>query len=127
MRILGIDPGLRSTGWGVISIGNGCLRHIANGAIQPKPALPDADRLRIVFDGLAEVIAQHRAMNPPRARSDGGATAGQQERPAAAPGASGAEAAEARGRCARTWAWQRCQKKGGAIGVASAVGCRPSV
>ena len=59
MRILGIDPGLRSTGWGVISCNKGRLRHIANGAIQPKPTLADAERLRIIFDGLDEVITQY--------------------------------------------------------------------
>ena len=60
MRLLGIDPGLRSTGWGVIACDNGRLRHIANGVIQPKSSLADADRLGFIFDGLGEVIAQHR-------------------------------------------------------------------
>ena len=60
MRILGIDPGLRSTGWGVIACDDGSLRHIANGAIQPKPTLTDADRLGIIFNELDDVIAQHK-------------------------------------------------------------------
>ena len=60
MRILGIDPGLRCTGWGVIAVDGGRLQHIANGAIQPKPALDDASRLQIIFDGLCEVIALHQ-------------------------------------------------------------------
>ena len=60
MRILGIDPGLRSTGWGVIECSDGRLHHIANGAIQPKPALTDAGRLRIIFDDLQDVIVQHQ-------------------------------------------------------------------
>ena len=60
MRILGIDPGLRSTGWGVIACEDGSLRHIANGAIQPKPTLTDADRLGIIFRELDDVIAQHK-------------------------------------------------------------------
>lgn len=60
MRILGIDPGLRSTGWGVIECDNGRLRHIANGAIQPKPTLTDADRLGIIFNELDDVIAQYK-------------------------------------------------------------------
>ena len=59
MLILGIDPGLRSTGWGVIACNGGSLRHIANGAIQPKPNLADADRLGIIFNELDDVIAQH--------------------------------------------------------------------
>ena len=60
MRILGIDPGLRSTGWGVIASDDGRLRHIANGAIQPNPNLADAERLRIIFSELDDVIAQHK-------------------------------------------------------------------
>ena len=60
MRILGIDPGLRSTGWGVIACDDGSLRHIANGAIQPKRTLTDADRLGIIFNELDDVISQHR-------------------------------------------------------------------
>jgi crossover junction endodeoxyribonuclease RuvC len=60
MRILGIDPGLRSTGWGVIECDDGRLRHIANGAIQPKASLADADRLGFIFKGLGAVIAEHR-------------------------------------------------------------------
>jgi len=57
MRILGIDPGLRSTGWGVIAIDNGRLRHLANGAIRPRSDLADADRLTSIYNGLTSVIA----------------------------------------------------------------------
>ena len=60
MRILGIDPGLRSTGWGVITCEKGSLHHIANGAIQPNPNLDDANRLRIIFEKLGDVIAEHK-------------------------------------------------------------------
>jgi len=56
MRILGIDPGLRSTGWGVIKCDSGALQHIANGSIEPKPRLSDANRLQVIFDGLSDVI-----------------------------------------------------------------------
>ena len=60
MRILGIDPGLICTGWGVIAVDGARLQHIANGAIQPKPNLDDASRLQIIFDGLCEVITLHQ-------------------------------------------------------------------
>jgi len=60
MRILGIDPGLRSTGWGVIACKDGSLHHIANGAIQPRHTLADADRLGIIFNELDGVIAQYK-------------------------------------------------------------------
>ena len=57
MRVLGIDPGLRSTGWGVVSISHGQLQHIANGAIRPNPRHSDADRLAMIYQGLLSVIA----------------------------------------------------------------------
>ena len=60
MRILGIDPGLRCTGWGVIAVDGGRLQHVANGAIQPKLSLDDASRLQIIFDGLCKVITLHQ-------------------------------------------------------------------
>ena len=58
MRVLGIDPGLRSTGWGVVSINQGRLQHIANGAIRPNPRHSDADRLSMIYQGLSSVIAE---------------------------------------------------------------------
>ena len=57
MRILGIDPGLRCTGWGVIDFNQGRLQHIANGAIRPDPRAADADRLTAIYQGLLSVIA----------------------------------------------------------------------
>ena len=57
MRILGIDPGLRCTGWGVIDLNHGRLQHIANGAIRPDPRASDADRLTAIYQGLSTVIA----------------------------------------------------------------------
>jgi len=57
MRILGIDPGLRCTGWGVIDFNQGRLQHIANGAIRPDPRASDADRLTAIYQGLLSVIA----------------------------------------------------------------------
>ena len=57
MRVLGIDPGLRSTGWGVVSISQGRLQHVANGAIRPSPRFSDAQRLMMIYQGLSSVIA----------------------------------------------------------------------
>lgn len=56
MRILGIDPGIRNTGWGVIDTEAGRLRHLGNGVIKPDPKLPDADRLAVIAKELGEVI-----------------------------------------------------------------------
>ena len=60
MRILGIDPGLRSTGWGVVSFSHGRLQHISNGAIRPNPRHSDADRLTMIYQDLSAVIADHQ-------------------------------------------------------------------
>ncbi|MEE8438552.1 MAG: crossover junction endodeoxyribonuclease RuvC [Micropepsaceae bacterium] len=59
IRILGLDPGLTRTGWGMISIAGSKLMHIANGAIPTKAALPLGERLLIIYKALHEVIEQH--------------------------------------------------------------------
>lgn len=60
MRVLGIDPGIRNTGWGVVEMESGRLLHIANGVIRPDPAIPDPQRLQAIADGLDSAIATHR-------------------------------------------------------------------
>src|SRR5580698_4484276 len=60
IRILGLDPGLRHTGWGVISIEGSRLSHVAHGVIKPDDSLPLAERLTILFDAVVAVIAEHR-------------------------------------------------------------------
>lgn len=60
MRILGIDPGTRITGYGLVEKDGNRLRHIDNGAIYTSSddALPQ--RLKIIHDGLVEVIARYQ-------------------------------------------------------------------
>ena len=59
MRILGIDPGLRVTGFGVIDVQGRDLRYVASGVIRIAPgALPP--RLKTIHDGVSEVVAQYR-------------------------------------------------------------------
>lgn len=59
MRILGIDPGLRITGFGVIDKEGQKLHYIASGCIKtPDGELPQ--RLKVILDSLGEVIAQHQ-------------------------------------------------------------------
>lgn len=60
MRILGLDPGLRHTGWGVIDVQGNRLRHVANGIISIDPTLPFAERLVALHAGLVAVVALHR-------------------------------------------------------------------
>ncbi|HSD61422.1 MAG TPA: crossover junction endodeoxyribonuclease RuvC, partial [Burkholderiales bacterium] len=59
MRILGIDPGLRVTGFGVIQRTGQSLSYVSSGCIRtPAGALPA--RIKSILDGLGEVIARHR-------------------------------------------------------------------
>ena len=59
IRILGLDPGLRRTGWGVVIIDGARLTHVAHGVIAPKETLPFAERLLFLFEAITEVIALH--------------------------------------------------------------------
>ncbi len=59
MRVLGIDPGLRNMGWGVIDAVAGRVSHVANGVI--KTGSGDlGSRLVALFDGLSAVFAEYR-------------------------------------------------------------------
>ena len=59
IRILGLDPGLRRTGWGVIACEGMRLSHVAHGVIAPNDKLPFAERLLILFQGVCQVIEAH--------------------------------------------------------------------
>ncbi|MBS3998308.1 MAG: crossover junction endodeoxyribonuclease RuvC [Hydrogenophaga sp.] len=62
MRILGIDPGLQCTGFGVIDTEGPALHYVASGTIQTSPkdgALLPA-RLKVLFDGISEVVARYQ-------------------------------------------------------------------
>lgn len=59
IRILGLDPGLRRTGWGVIEIEGARLTHVAHGVIAPKDSLPFAERLLALFVGISEIVTLH--------------------------------------------------------------------
>jgi crossover junction endodeoxyribonuclease RuvC len=60
VRILGLDPGLRRTGWGVLTIEGSRLSHVAHGVIAPRETLPFAQRLLALFTAIEAVIAAHR-------------------------------------------------------------------
>ncbi len=61
MRILGIDPGLRTTGFGVVDVEGANLSYVASGTISTihieKDQLPA--RLKVLFDGIREVVARY--------------------------------------------------------------------
>ena len=60
MRILGLDPGLKTTGWGVIESDGNRLRHVGNGGVSTDGGCALAERLVQLFEGLADVIARYQ-------------------------------------------------------------------
>ena len=60
MIILGLDPGLSTTGWGVIRAEGNRLSHIANGQISTDPKAPLAARLVVLDRALSDLLAEHR-------------------------------------------------------------------
>lgn len=67
MVILGLDPSLSCTGWGVIRAEGSRLVHVANGQVPTDAKAPMAERLAALQTALAEVIATHR---PDRAAAE---------------------------------------------------------
>ncbi len=59
-RIIGIDPGLRRTGWGVVDSDGVRLSYVASGLITAPTDLDLAYRLRELFEGIASVIASFK-------------------------------------------------------------------
>lgn len=60
MRILGIDPGSRLTGFGVVHVlTSGKINYVASGVVRV-PAVDLAERLKIIYEGIVEVIAEYR-------------------------------------------------------------------
>jgi crossover junction endodeoxyribonuclease RuvC len=60
MRILGVDPGLRRCGWGVVEHRFGRTGYVACGVIAPPTEAPLAERLATIHKGVAEILALHR-------------------------------------------------------------------
>lgn len=59
IRILGVDPGLRRCGWGVVTVDGARLSHVAHGVIAPPPDAAMPDRLLVLMDALEALIAEH--------------------------------------------------------------------
>jgi crossover junction endodeoxyribonuclease RuvC len=58
--LLGIDPGLRFTGWGLVQVDGNRLRHVADGVIATDSDSGVPERLRALHDALMALIAAHR-------------------------------------------------------------------
>ncbi len=59
-RLLGIDPGLRFTGWGVIDAIGSRLRHVADGVIATDSASSVSERLKVLHQALLALLAELR-------------------------------------------------------------------
>ena len=59
VRILGLDPGLRHTGWGIIEAEGNRLSFVADGVVQPNPDLSLAERLRVLFLEVQGLVAAY--------------------------------------------------------------------
>ena len=60
IRIIGLDPGLRHTGWGVVDVDGNRLRYVAHGRVSSDPTLSLAARLAELFEGLNGIIGRYR-------------------------------------------------------------------
>ena len=60
MLIIGLDPGLGTTGWGIVAKSGNRLSHIANGQVRTDPAQSLAERLVTLDRELTDVILRHR-------------------------------------------------------------------
>jgi Crossover junction endodeoxyribonuclease RuvC len=60
VRLLGIDPGLRFTGWGLIDVDGNRLKHVADGVIATDNTISVPARLKILHDGLMALLTLHR-------------------------------------------------------------------
>ena len=60
MLILGLDPGLGCTGWGLIRADGNRLSHLANGQVRTEAGMALSRRLALLHGALAEVIRGHR-------------------------------------------------------------------
>jgi crossover junction endodeoxyribonuclease RuvC len=56
MRVLGLDPGLRHTGWGVIDVDGNRLTHVADGVVSAPVNLSMGERLVVLFRQIGEVL-----------------------------------------------------------------------
>nr|ADI21997.1 holliday junction resolvasome, endonuclease subunit [uncultured myxobacterium HF0200_01L06] len=59
MRIIGIDPGSVATGWGLVEIVEGRMRHVAHGTVRPPRGGSLASRLAFLHRGLLDVIERN--------------------------------------------------------------------
>jgi crossover junction endodeoxyribonuclease RuvC len=60
VRILGVDPGLANTGWGIVEARSGQRRAVAYGCINTTAGTDQAQRLRLIHDEISQVILRYQ-------------------------------------------------------------------
>ncbi|MDC0348876.1 crossover junction endodeoxyribonuclease RuvC [Alphaproteobacteria bacterium] len=60
IKVIGIDPGLRITGWGVIELRGSLLKHVAHGTVCSDSTASIGDRLNQIYEQLLTVIDLHK-------------------------------------------------------------------
>jgi crossover junction endodeoxyribonuclease RuvC len=58
--LIGIDPGLAATGWGVVRFDGTRFRHVAHGVLMTGPELTLPDRLRAIYEGILAVLEEYK-------------------------------------------------------------------
>ena len=59
IRLLGLDPGLRATGWGIVDADGNALSAVANGTVCADEKAPLAERLHFIFSEVGKIIRDH--------------------------------------------------------------------
>lgn len=60
MRLIGLDPGLRTTGWGLVDVAGSRLSHVANGIATSDQKLSTAERLNQIYEQLTAILMEYR-------------------------------------------------------------------
>jgi len=60
VRIIGVDPGLASTGYGIIESEGNKIRYICHGVIKTLPEMPLSQRLFVIFEDINKVLDTYR-------------------------------------------------------------------
>ncbi|MCW3132241.1 MAG: crossover junction endodeoxyribonuclease RuvC [Candidatus Methanospirare jalkutatii] len=58
-RVIGIDPGIAETGWGIVELGDDGFRCVAHGCIRTRQDQPKEMRLKTIYDSLLKIISQY--------------------------------------------------------------------
>ena len=59
IRIIGIDPGSRRTGYGIVDISSGAMNYVTSGIIRlPEDSLPE--RLQLIFDAVSQLVEEYK-------------------------------------------------------------------